>query len=123
MDRLVVLPADDRPLVAPRLVEVAVGVDEQLEVGLVAPLGVLAPDVLEVGGEAFVEPGLGPLAAGQQIAPPLVRQLVRDQRLDVVIERGALVEQREVGQRRRGGVLHAAEDELGHGDLAVARMG
>ena len=74
--------------------QVAIGVDQQLVVGLVTPLAVLAPDVLEVGGEAFVQPRLGPLAAGQQIAPPLVRQLVRDQAVDVVVERGPLVEQR-----------------------------
>ena len=123
VDRLVVLSADDRTLVAPRLVQVAVGVDEQLEVGLVAALGVLAPDVLEVGREPFVQPGLGPLAAGEQVAPPLVGELVRHQAVDVVIERGALVEQHQVGQRRRGGVLHAAEDELGDRDLAVARVG
>ena len=122
MNRLVVLPADHRPLVTPRLGQVAVGVDQQLVVGLVAPLGVLAPDVLEVGGEPFVQPGLGPLAAGQQIAPPLVRQLVRDEAVDVVIQRGPLVEQRQIGQRGGAGVLHPAEDELGDGDLAVARV-
>ncbi len=91
-------------------------------VGLVAPLGVLAPDVLEVGGEPFVQPGLGPFPAGEQIAPPLVRQLVRDEAVDVVIERGPLVEERQIGQRGGAGVLHPAEDELGHGDLAVARV-
>ena len=123
VDRLVVLPADDRPLVAPGLVQVAVGVDEQLQVGLVAPLGVFAPDIFEVGREPLVQPRLGPLAAGEQVAPPLVGELVRHQAFHVVIDRGALVEQHQVGQRRRGGVLHAAEDEFGHRDLAVARVG
>ena len=123
VNRLLVLPADDGALIAPGLGQVTVGVDQQLEVRLVASLGVLAPDVLEVRREALVQPRLGPLAARQQVAPPLVRQLVRHQPLDVVIDRGALVEQDQLGQRRRGGVLHAAEDELGDGDLAVARVG
>ena len=123
VDRLLVLPADDGTLIAPGLVQVTLGVDQQLEVGLVASLGVLAPDVLEVRREALVQPRLGPLAAGQQVAPPLVGQLVRHQALDVVIDRGPLVEQHQIGQRRRGGVLHAAEDELGDGDLTVAGVG
>ena len=79
-----------------------------------------APDVFKVGGEAFIEPGLGPLAAGDEIAPPLVGQLVCDQGLDVQIEGGALVEHgfgRECGG---GGVFHAAEDEVLDEDLAVA---
>jgi len=55
----------------------------------------LAPDVLEVGREALVEPALGPLAAGHEVAPPLVRQLVRDEAVDVVVERRALVDERQ----------------------------
>ena len=38
VDRLLVLPADHRPLVAARFVQVTLGVGEQLDVGLVAPL-------------------------------------------------------------------------------------
>ncbi len=60
-----------------------------------------------------------PVAAGQQVAEPLVRELVRDERVAVGIEGGALVVEDGVGQRRRGGVLHAAEDEVGDDDLGV----
>jgi len=46
---------------------------------------------------------------------------VRDQVLDVLIEGGPFVEHRLAGERRGGGVLHAAEDEVRDEDLAVAR--
>ena len=35
---------------------------------------------------------MGPVAAGEQVAEPLVGELVRDQVVGVVVERGALVE-------------------------------
>src|SRR3569832_3015740 len=62
----------DGPLVAMRLGEVRVGVVSQLEVGLVTTLGVLAPHVLEVGGEAFVQFCLGFLVVGFVVVSFLV---------------------------------------------------
>ena len=123
VDGLVVPPAHDGTLVAAGLAEIGLRVRQQLHVRLVAPFGVFAPDVLEVGGETLVQPGLGPLPAGEQIAPPLVGQLVRDQPIDVVVQGRALVQQHLIGQGGGAGVLHAAEDEIGHGDLAVAAVG
>ena len=51
----------------------------------VGQIGVAAARVLLVGGrherrEAFVQPEVRPLAVGDEIAPPLVRQLVGDER-------------------------------------------
>ena len=121
VDGLLELAAHDGPLVLAGLVEVAVEIPEQLDVGLVAAVRMGAPDVFEIRGEALVEPGLGPFAAGEEVTPPLVRQLVRHQVLDVLIEGGALVEHGLAGERGCGGVLHAAEDEIRDEDLAVAR--
>ena len=123
MNRLVVAATDDGAQVAPRLAEIGLGVGQQLDVGLVAPLGVLAPDVLEIGREPFVQPGLGPFAAGEQVAPPLVRQLVRHQAVDVVVQSGPLVEQHQIGEGRGGRVLHSTENEIGDGDLTVSAVG
>ena len=94
VDRLVVELGRDRAAIAAGvLAEVALRPLVELEVGGVAALVMLAPDVLGVGREALVEPALAPVAARDQIAEPLVRELVRDQRVDVVVDRGALVEQ------------------------------
>ena len=117
------LAAHDGTLVLSGLVQVAVQVAQQIDVGFVAAARVGAPHVFEVGGEALVEPGLGPFPAGDEIAPPLMRQLVRHQVVDVLVEGCALVEHGLAGERGGGGVLHAAEDEVGNEDLAVAREG
>src|SRR5262249_38022986 len=96
---------------------------EELHMRLVLAVAPLAPDVLAVSREAFVEPALPPVAAGDEIAEPLVGELVRDEGLGVEVAPGARGEERLVGERRRGGVLHAAEDEFGDADLGVARVG
>ena len=119
VDGLLELAAHDGALVLARFIHVAVEIAEQIDVGLVATARVGAPDVLEIGGEALVEPGLGPFAAGHEVAPPLVGQLVRDQVVDVLVQGGALVEQCLDGERGGRGVLHAAEDEIRDEDLAV----
>ena len=123
IDGLLELTAHDGALVFARLVEIAVEIAEQIDVGLVAAARVGSPDVLEIGGEAFVQPRLGPFAAGHEVAPPLVGQLVRDEVVHVLVEGGAFVEHgldRECGG---GGVFHAAEDEIRDEDLAVALEG
>jgi hypothetical protein len=122
IDGQLVLAAEDRALIGSCLAQIGVEVAQQLHVGLVATAGVLAPHVFKVGGEAFIQPGLGPFAAGEQIAPPLVGQLVAHQGLDIVVEGRALVEHGLGGERGGGGVLHAAEDEVVHKDLAVAAV-
>ncbi len=51
-----------------------------------------------------------------------MRELVADERIDVVVDRGALVDQHRIGERRRARVLHAAENEIGDEHLRVPRI-
>ena len=44
---------------------------------VVGALVMLTPQFLEVGGKAFVQPAIGPVTAGKQVAVPLVCQFVR----------------------------------------------
>ncbi len=83
---------------------------------------VLRPDQLEEGREALVQPAVRPVAAGQQVAEPLVRQLVRDQAVGVLIEAGAAVVEDRVRDRGGADVLHAAEDEVLDDHLRVLRV-
>src|SRR5260370_13807435 len=65
-------------------------------------------------GEAFVEPAVAPILAGDQIAEPLVPELVRDQ----VIFAGEVfggelgMHERSAGVGGSAGILHAAGDEI-----------
>ncbi len=79
--------------------------------------------VLEVGSEALIEPGLRPVAAGDEIPKPMVGQLVRDQILHVDIEPRSLVQENMLVKRGGGGVFHAPEDEVRDHDLRVALVG
>ena len=74
-----------------------------------------------IGGEAFVEPDVTPVLAGDEVAKPLVRHLMRNQAFAVADIFGRVGEQGPVGQRRRGGVLHSAFDKIIHADLVVFR--
>lgn len=114
-----ILAGHDRSLVALGLVEVAARHAAAVQVEGVATLGVLEPQRGEVGSEALVEPHVRPLAAGQEVAPPLVRELVGDQRVAIFDggEVGGI--DRAIGERGRRDVLHAAERELLHGRLRV----
>ena len=77
-------------------------------VELLEPLGsrlvalVLAPDPLRPGGEAFVQPDVGPLRQRHRVAEPHVR--------DLVDERGLVGHVREVRLRLR---LERVADDLG----------
>src|SRR5262249_42180226 len=113
IDRKVVVLADDRADVAARrLAEVRVLILLHAVLVLVAAEALLAVDVLEVGREAFVEPAVAPVAARDQIAEPLVGELVGDEVVARQIDRGALVEEDVLVHRRRARVLHPAEDEV-----------
>src|SRR3989338_475595 len=69
--------ADDGTAIAPRfLVEINLGVMIKLVIRLIAALVMLLEQYLEISGEALVKPGMGPVAAGDQIAEPLMRQFV-----------------------------------------------
>src|SRR2546423_9360867 len=86
VDRLVVQLRRDRAAVAPAVLsEVQIGPLLDLEIRGVAALEMLAPDVFGVGREAFIEPAFAPVATRDEIAEPLVRELVADQRVDVVV--------------------------------------
>jgi hypothetical protein len=117
--RLVVL-ADDGPSIAPlRLAHVGIHVALDAVFVLVATEAVLPIDVLHERREALVEPRMGPVPAGHQITEPLVRQLVGDEIVGGDVDGRAFVEQDVLVHRRRGGVLHAAEDEVAHHHLRV----
>ena len=109
------------PVAAGVLLEVERPVAHHLVAELVPAVGVLDEQLVEVGREALVEPAVRPLAAGQQVTEPLVRQLVRRQRVTALddVRVRTLVVQHRVGHRGRRGVLHAAEDEVGDGHRGV----
>ena len=52
-----------------------------------------------------------------------MRQLVRGEEVGRVVEERALVGEHAIGLRRRRGVLHPTEGEVGDGDLGVSRVG
>ena len=111
---------DDGPLGA--AAAGACGLAEHVVGELVGPQVILLPQRLEVAGEPLVEPQVRPVAAGQEVAPPLVGELVGDQAVGVVVDKGAGVVQDAVAQRGRRGVLHPAPEALA-ADLGVAVPG
>ena len=76
------------------------------------------PQRFEVAGEAFVEPQVRPVAAGDEVAEPLVGKLVSDQAVGAAIKPGVLIKQRCFAEGRRAGVLHATA-EIVAADLGV----
>jgi hypothetical protein len=122
VDRLGVVAANDRPRIAGvRLRQVRLQIALNAMVVFIAAQAVFALDVLEVGGETLVQPGVRPVAAGDEVAEPLVGELVGDQVVSGNVERGAGVDQRVLVQGGGGGVLHTAEHEVADHDLRVAR--
>ena len=87
VDRFVIDVVDDRAAVA---VAVFAHVDLRVAVQLVAELVdafvALGKQRLEVRREALVQPAMRPVAARQQVAEPLMRQLVRQQSVRVGVE-------------------------------------
>src|SRR6185437_14800317 len=70
--------------------------------------------------EAFVEPRMRPFPRREQIAEPLVPQLVRHQPVSVELRLGPRGMQHAVVVLRcRAHVLHAAEDEIRYDALRV----
>ena len=118
--RVVVLTDDGAAVAAVRLGHVGVEIALEAERVLVAAQLLLAPDVLEEGREALVQPALVPGAARDVVAEPLVGELVGDEVVGRDVEGGALVDQDVLVHRGRGRVLHPTEDEVGHDDLRVS---
>src|SRR6059036_2551958 len=86
--------------------------------------GVLAEEVfppqdLEVRGEGFVQPDVTPRPAGEEIAEPLMGELVGEEPPWPVVLVRLLVREAVLGQGRHRRVLHAADDELGDADLRI----
>src|SRR6267378_6533572 len=87
--------AYDWPAIVVRvLIEIAFAILADVPRELVGPEILLAPERFEVSREALVQPRVRPIAASQQVAPPLMRELVRDQRIAFKIEMRARVMQR-----------------------------
>ncbi len=91
---------DDRPAVVAVVAQVALECAVHLEPEFILAAGVLGEERVEVRREALVEPEVGPILAGQEVAEPLVRQLVRDQAVGVPLERRDLVPQRDCRSSR-----------------------
>src|SRR2546429_1283835 len=79
------------------------------------------PYRLHERGEAFVEPNVAPIFAGDEISEPLVAEFVRDQ----VVLAGEIFES-ELGMNegraaigRGAGIFHAARDEIIDHDLRI----
>ena len=120
VDRRFVILANDGPSVATvGLAEISFEIAAERILVLVFAQLVLEIDVLEEGGEAFVQPPVRPIAARDVVAEPLVGELVGDEIVGGDVDRGALVEQEVLVHGGGGGVLHAAEDEIGDHDLRV----
>ena len=89
--------------------------------GIVRAELMLLPQRGHERGEAFVQPQVRPVLAGDQIAEPLVRQLVRKQPVGLL---QALARQHRIlqvarGQRGSADVFHPAYHELVHHGLVV----
>ncbi|MCG3160035.1 MAG: hypothetical protein JMDDDDMK_01067 [Acidobacteria bacterium] len=114
---------DNRSAVARAIfAQVSQEVLEQNEARLVASARVFIPEVFAVSRKAFVEPDVRPVFASHQIAPPLMRQFVRDDVVVTQINRRVVVQQAAVGEGRSRSVLHRAEQKVVHQNLRVFRI-
>src|SRR5882757_1257806 len=92
IDRRAIAIAYDRAAIPMRIfVENAVTILSHVPRKLIGAEILLAPERLEIGCEAFIQPGVRPIAAGEQITPPLMRQFVCDQRIAFEIEVSARI--------------------------------
>ena len=72
--RLVRVRHDRAPVLVAALLDVVPRRLEEVVGRALARVAVLVPEDLGVGREAFVQPGMGPVAAREQVAEPLVRR-------------------------------------------------
>jgi hypothetical protein len=80
IERRVVRRRDDRTPITPgRFSQIRIEIVLHAELVLVAAQMFFTPHVLEIRGEALVQPTLRPIAARDVIAEPLMRELVRDE--------------------------------------------
>ncbi len=73
-----------------------------------------APDHFEKRGKTFVQPDVAPVFAGHQVAEPLMRELVGNQRIFIARKFGneLRILQRAAGIGRRAGIFHSSRDEI-----------
>src|SRR4051812_23148890 len=122
IERLDVVSADDRPLVARgRFAQIGIDVAGHAVIVLVATEAMLALEMLAESREAFVQPRVRPVAASDVVAEPLMSQLVSDQIARADVERRPLVEDDVLVQCGGGRIFHTAEDEIADHDLRIAR--
>ena len=67
---------------------------------------VLVPKLLKVGGKAFVQPTIWPVAAGHEVTEPLVCQLMRNHWHQVEVKGSTLIHQEREAMGSRGGMFH-----------------
>ena len=119
---VVVLRGDDRAAVRPRvLLEIPVRrfVHDPLE--LILAEFSLEPQRIEVRGEPLVQPEVVPRLRRDEVAEPLVRELVREQAFGSVVRTSVRVHEAVVDEHREGRVLHSSEGEVPHDRLRVLR--
>ena len=91
---------------------------------LIAAAGCLKVQRVEVACKALIQPEMTPILAGDQVPPPLVRHLVRDQACGRFVETGPCIQDDALVQERRGTrILHAAVHEIGQLHLRVLGPG
>ena len=90
---------------------------------LVYAVLVAGEQVRVVGGKSLVEPDMAPVLAGDEVAEPLVRQLVSHQPLAAADVFRLIAEQRGGVERGLTGVFHAAPVEVLHANLVVLGPG
>ena len=117
-DRILVLKiaGDDGTTIALRprpIISILIALHIAVE-KIVAPVAMLVPHRLKVSGETLIEPDVRPIAAGDVIAEPLMRQLVRLQTIGVAVKLCARIVNHIVGLCGRGNVLHAAAEISRH---------
>src|SRR5438552_2438053 len=107
VDLRVVNVANDGPSIATAgFAEVAVDLVEQRVPIVVEAFVVLVPDELEEGREALVQPAVRPVAAREEIAEPLMSELVGDEEFAVLVEARPFVVEEGICEGRRAHVLH-----------------
>ena len=72
-----------------------------------------------VGGEAFVEPDLAPILAGDEVAKPLVGKFMGDESLAAADVLGCFRVEGAVIQGSEAGVVHAAPAVILDADLVI----
>ena len=121
LGRIVAVGNDRTDVARPGLAQVGVELVPKIERPLVVAFLEAAIEIVRIGREALVEPSVGPAAEGDQVAPPLVGQLVRDDADGREIGLILLVDHDPMGHGRGRGALDAAAG--GDRDLVVLLPG